>query len=364
MRDFSMNKKIFYLFLILFLGSFNMDLFAWGEGWNYPKQKDNSYYGDPEVVDQFHSDKFSNEQRQAMLDWLDQHGLKSQASMKGAITALEKGGIDSLVTNATDTLLSEMDRRRFQEKFGVALSDGLVKGLSKNLENSEVMADLTKSINKSVKQMGDEISADFDRSLGKDSKLGQNTKETISYYADLVNGAYNSAVLGNMAKTGIVAVAITAALYSVPFAVRTVERQMTRPKLIIESSKLTVLEKLQTPFFGAENKKPMEKMVFSSSLKKYLDDIVAIVSKSYEKIKAGKTNIKYRNLMLYGPPGTGKTMFAKELARCSGLEFAYMSGSSFSKFKEGEAIEALDELFAWAKKCNGLILFIDEAETF
>ena len=284
--------------------------------------------------------------------------------MKGAITALEKGGIDSLVINATDTLLSEMDRRRFQEKFGVALSDGLVKGLSKNLENSEVMADLTKSINKSVKQMSDEISADFDKSLGKDSKLGQNTKETINYYADLVNGAYNSAVLGNMAKTGIVAVAIAAALYSVPFAVRTVERQMTRPKLIIESSKLTALEKLQISFFGAESKKPMEKMVFSSSLKKYLDDIVAIVSKSYEKIKAGKTNIKYRNLMLYGPPGTGKTMFAKELARCSGLEFAYMSGSSFSKFKEGEAIEALDELFAWAKKCNGLILFIDEAETF
>lgn len=66
-----MNKKSFHLFLILFLGSLDTALFAWGESWNYPKPKDDSYYGDPEVVDQFHSDKFSNEQRQAMLDWLD-----------------------------------------------------------------------------------------------------------------------------------------------------------------------------------------------------------------------------------------------------------------------------------------------------
>jgi len=139
---------------------------------------------------------------------------------------------------------------------------------------------------------------------------------------------------------------------------------MTRPKLIIESSQLTMQEKIRALFFTPEKKKPMEAMVFNSSLKKYLDDIVAITSKSHAKIKAGKTNVKYRNLMLYGPPGTGKTMFAKELARCSGLEFACMSGSSFSKFKDGEAIEALDELFAWAKSCKGLILFIDEAETF
>ena len=167
-----------------------------------------------------------------------------------------------------------------------------------------------------------------------------------------------------MGKTGVLAVLITAALYSVPFAIRTIERNMKRPKLIIESSQLTAMEQLQALFLAPEKKKPMETMVFNPTLKKYLDDIVKIISTSHAKIKAGKTNIKYRNLMLYGPPGTGKTMFAKELARCSGLEFASMSGSSFAKFQEGEAIEALDELFAWAKKCNGLMIFIDEAETF
>jgi ATPase family AAA domain-containing protein 3A/B len=212
--------------------------------------------------------------------------------------------------------------------------------------------------------MSDDIGKDLDKSIGKDSQLGKNTKETIDYYADLVSGAYQSAVLGSMVKTGVVAVAITAALYSVPFAIRTIERQMKRPKLIIESSQLTMMEQLQALFLAPEKKKPMEAMVFNASLKKYLDDIVKIISKSHAKIKAGKTNVKYRNLMLYGPPGTGKTMFAKELARCSGLEFACMSGSSFSKFQDGEAIEALDELFAWANKCNGLMIFIDEAETF
>ena len=41
-----------------------------------------------------------------------------------------------------------------------------------------------------------------------------------------------------------------------------------------------------------------------------------------------------------------------------------MSGSSFSKFKDGEGIEALDELFAWANNSTGLMIFIDESETF
>jgi ATPase family AAA domain-containing protein 3A/B len=68
--------------------------------------------------------------------------------------------------------------------------------------------------------------------------------------------------------------------------------------------------------------------------------------------------------MLYGPPGTGKTLFATELAKRCGMEYAFMSGSSFSKFKDGEGIEALDELFAWANKSSGLLIFIDEAETF
>ncbi len=367
-----MNNKYFYVWLMFLLGSFETVLFG---------SSGKSYYADNKVVNEFFSDKFSDEQRQEMRDFLDNQGLLSQASMQGTIEALNHGHIDPVIASAVRIALSEMDRKDFPEKFGRSFvksiqrsdlpstfgkgfSDGLVKGLSKNLENSEVMDDLIKNLNKAISQVTDGVGADLDKSIGKDSKLFKDVEQTKNSYAGLANDFYQSVVLGNMARTGVVAVIITAALYSVPFAIRTIERQMKRPKLIIESSQLTVMEQLEALFIAPEKKKPMERMVFNPLLKKYLDDIVRIISKSHAKIKAGKTNIKYRNLMLYGPPGTGKTMFAKELARCSGLEFACMSGSSFAKFQEGEAIEALDELFAWAQKCNGLMIFIDEAETF
>ena len=177
---------------------------------------------------------------------------------------------------------------------------------------------------------------------------------------------YRSTVLENMVLTGVIAVGIVAALYSVPFVIRTIERKMTRPKLIIESSELTMIEQLQAACGMKKKKILMKPIVCNQSLKKYLDDIIKVTASINAKIKDGKTNVKYRNLLLYGPPGTGKTMFAKELAQQSGLEYACMSGSSFSKFKEGDGIQALDELFAWAKnsKNKGLIIFIDEADTF
>ena len=327
--------------------------------------QDAKYYADPQIVKEFQSDKFTDEQRSLMINWLHEHGLLSQASMDGMIMALQHtSGLYPIIANVVRIFLQEAEKNNLPAKFGKGLSDGMIEGLGENLGNSEVMSDLTANINKAISQMGTDIGQNLDASLGKDSQLAQNTKETIEYYTSLVKGAYQSAVLESMVKTGVVLVGITAALYSIPFAIRTIERNMKRPKLIIESSQLTMMEQLKAFVYGQEEKAPMAKMVFNPLLKKYLDDIVKIVSMSHAKIKEGKTNIKYRNLMLYGPPGTGKTMFAKELARCSGLEFVSMSGSSFAKFQDGEAIEALDELFAWAQKCNGLMIFIDEAETF
>ena len=79
----------------------------------------------------------------------------------------------------------------------------------------------------------------------------------------------------------------------------------------------------------------------------------------------GQKNVKYRNLLLWGPPGTGKTMFARNLARYSGMEYAMMSGASFAQFKHGQGITEMNKLFEWAKGSKkGLLIFIDEAESF
>ncbi len=153
------------------------------------------------------------------------------------------------------------------------------------------------------------------------------------------------------------------AMYAIPALIKAIERRYKEPKLIIESSKKSLLEKIKSPLLSFKIN-TISAMIFSEKLKQELDDIIKITSTIHAKIKAGATNIKYRNLLLYGPSGTGKTMFAKKLAKESGLEYAFISGPSFAKFQESEALNALDELFSWAEKSNGLVLFIDEAESF
>jgi ATPase family AAA domain-containing protein 3A/B len=63
--------------------------------------------------------------------------------------------------------------------------------------------------------------------------------------------------------------------------------------------------------------------------------------------------------------GTGKTLWAEKLAQEAKMDFAIMSGPSFDQFIPGEAIQEIKLLFNWvhAQK-NGVLLFIDEADSF
>ncbi|RYE99115.1 MAG: AAA family ATPase, partial [Methanobacteriota archaeon] len=71
-----------------------------------------------------------------------------------------------------------------------------------------------------------------------------------------------------------------------------------------------------------------------------------------------------RHVMLHGPPGTGKTMVAQKIARVCGLHYAMMSGGDVAPLGPA-AVTEFNKLFEWAK-CTpyGMLLFIDEAETF
>ena len=77
-----------------------------------------------------------------------------------------------------------------------------------------------------------------------------------------------------------------------------------------------------------------------------------------------KNRAPFRHLLLYGPPGTGKTMFARGLAKQSGLEFAIMTGGDIAPLGR-DAVTELHKLFDWAKTSRrGLLLFVDEADAF
>ncbi|MCK4650657.1 AAA family ATPase [Candidatus Babeliales bacterium] len=78
-----------------------------------------------------------------------------------------------------------------------------------------------------------------------------------------------------------------------------------------------------------------------------------------------ENSLPFRHTLFYGSPGTGKTMFAKRLARYSGMDYAIMSGADFAQFKNGEGIVELHKLFDWAEQSKrGLLIFIDEADAF
>jgi len=288
---------------------------------------------------------------------------------------LVNGGVDALFDRLNDPSAKKEISGATQNAI-----DGAFGGAKESFKKGGEFDQLTEEFGQSAKRNTDIVTKDISSSMKvgaanlseglqdiskKDGELDKAFTSWRGLVEEHVNGLADDLGHRNLIKGGGIALCIVggyfALKYGIPLAYKMIERRLTRPKLIIESSKKSLVQRFKSLFTSV--KQSLE-MVFSPALKEQLSNIVKVTRVINSKIKQGFTNIKYRNLMLYGPPGTGKTMFAKELAKRCGLEYVFMSGSSFSKFKDGEGIEALDELFAWAKRSKGLLIFIDEAETF
>mmetsp|Transcript_21674 Transcript_21674/g.31956 ORF Transcript_21674/g.31956 Transcript_21674/m.31956 type:complete len:577 (+) Transcript_21674:161-1891(+) len=190
---------------------------------------------------------------------------------------------------------------------------------------------------------------------------GKMLGEGLSSYLDDGEKLRNTALLLSGIAAGIYTTKTGAGV-----AGRFIEARLGKPSLVRETSRLSASALVRSPIesskrltgLGISAEDSMKGIVLEEKLDSQLRTIA--VSTSHTK----KNKAPFRHLLLHGPPGTGKTMFARNLAHNSGLDFAVFTGGDIAPLGR-DAVTELHKLFDWAKTSRkGLLLFVDEADAF
>jgi len=173
--------------------------------------------------------------------------------------------------------------------------------------------------------------------------------------------------LANFVGTvSLLAVGVYTARTGTGIAGRFIEARLGKPSLVRETSKKNILQMIKSPVesfkFLTGRGKGEELAMKGIVLEKTLDQRLRSVAVSTANTKQNLA--PFRNVLLHGPPGTGKTMFAKGLARESGLHYAIVTGGDIAPLGK-DSVTEIHKIFDWANTTNkGVLLFIDEAEAF
>mmetsp|Transcript_25760 Transcript_25760/g.60154 ORF Transcript_25760/g.60154 Transcript_25760/m.60154 type:complete len:568 (+) Transcript_25760:105-1808(+) len=161
--------------------------------------------------------------------------------------------------------------------------------------------------------------------------------------------------------TGFTALAlgVFGAREGVRVASRILEQTLARPPLVRETSRYSWRPSLQLlPWRRKEASGILDRIIVEEELAQRLQ------WSAKSLVNAKENGTPFRHLLLHGSPGTGKTLFARTLARQSGLDYAIMSGGDLGPLGR-EGPNELHKLFQWANRSKkGLILFVDEADAF
>lgn len=171
-----------------------------------------------------------------------------------------------------------------------------------------------------------------------------------------------------VAGLSLLAVGIYAAKGGMGIMARQLEARLSKPTLVRETSRISALDVVKHPIQSVQKLIELRKLsksgdalkgiVLSSEIEAMMRD-VAIATKNTKRNKG-----VFPNLLMYGPPGTGKTMFSRKLAQHSGLDYAIVSGGDFAPLGK-DGVTEIHKIFDWASTSRkGLLLFIDEAESF
>lgn len=190
---------------------------------------------------------------------------------------------------------------------------------------------------------------------------GKMVGEGLSSYLDDTEKLRNTALLLSGIALGVYTTKTGAGI-----AGRFIEARLGKPSLVRETSRLSASSLVKNPItsvkritgLGMSPQDSMKGIVLEENLDSQLRKIA--VSTAHTK----KNRAPFRHLLLHGPPGTGKTMFARNLANNSGLDFAVFTGGDIAPLGR-DAVTELHKLFDWAKTSRkGLLLFVDEADAF
>lgn len=170
-------------------------------------------------------------------------------------------------------------------------------------------------------------------------------------------------VLAAAGGLSLLALGIYSAKGATTVTAKYVEARLGKPSLVRETSRFSFLDTIKHPIQAIQNWRTKQAdalsgVVLAPELEERLRDI-AIATKNTKKNKG-----MYRNILMHGPPGTGKTMFAKKLAKHSGMDYAILTGGDVAPMGR-EGVTAIHKVFDWANSTRkGLLLFVDEADAF
>lgn len=147
-----------------------------------------------------------------------------------------------------------------------------------------------------------------------------------------------------------------------------IKSRIGKPSLVRETSyTLSILPHFILDLFSKTEELATGRKILEEKFKDIIlssEDKQRVINLALATRNTRQSGAPYRHVLLHGPPGTGKTLIARNLARCSGMDYAIMSGGDVAPLGE-DAVNQLHGLFHWATKSRkGLLVFIDEAEAF
>ncbi|VDP88232.1 unnamed protein product, partial [Echinostoma caproni] len=192
----------------------------------------------------------------------------------------------------------------------------------------------------------------------------QTILESISTAGSVLGSGFN-AFISERDKVATVVGSLTllaggvyGAKYGIGTMARLVESRIGKPSLVRDTSRFNFVDAIRHPKLFNRPSDPLSGIILHPSLEAKLRKVA--IATRHTKANNGF----YRNVLMAGPPGTGKTMFAKSLARHSGMDYAILTGGDIAPMGN-EGVTAVHKVFDWAATSKkGVLLFVDEADAF